>query len=602
MKSPKEKYQRRKDYYKKILEKQEKRINLISNLRLITVIAAIVSLIFLYKTPNNYIPWGTAGFFALIFLIGVVYHNKIIKSKRYISALYKTNDISMKRLEDEWKKFEDTGAEFKDEDHPFSQDLDIFGAASLFQWINTANTNIGRKKLKEILTEQCSNISEIRKRQEAVTELSQKRWWRQKLAVEGMMISGKTSGDEDLFIWADERNVRYKNRSFVLMARFMPVITISVLISAHILGLIPGFVFNILAIVQFGMLVLGGKKRNKILETVYRQKNTIKLNAKVIRLIEETSFKSSYLIELKKKLVNRDNDNASKQIKSLERIVDSIANRNNALFFPINILLLWDYQSMIALERWKEKSGEYIRTWIETIGMMEALSSLAVIKHDYRNWTMPEITEKRSVFRAEDMGHPLLTNRQVSNDLMIEQPTKTLLITGSNMSGKSTFLRTAAINLVLAYAGAPVCASSFRCSVMRVYTCMRISDNLEKSISSFYAELLRIRDIIHASKGKEQIFYLLDEIFKGTNSQDRHTGAKLVIKNLNHHGAVGLVSTHDLELGELEKESEGRVKNYHFQEHYKDNLIYFDYKLRPGVSTTRNALYLMKMVGIDGED
>ena len=200
---------------------------------------------------------------------------------------------------------------------------------------------------------------------------------------------------------------------------------------------------------------------------------------------------------------------------------------------------------------------------------------------------------------AVDLGHPLLSEKRVYNDVSIKDPSNILLITGSNMSGKSTFLRTIGINLILSYTGAPVCAKAFSASIMEIYTCMRISDNLEESISSFYAELIRIKMIVSASKEGKQIFFLLDEIFKGTNSLDRHTGAKILIKQLQSCGAVGLVSTHDLELGELEKESAEKVKNYHFREYYKNDEIHFDYKLRPGVSTTRNALYLIKMAGLD---
>jgi DNA mismatch repair ATPase MutS len=173
-----------------------------------------------------------------------------------------------------------------------------------------------------------------------------------------------------------------------------------------------------------------------------------------------------------------------------------------------------------------------------------------------------------------------------------------LLITGSNMSGKSTYLRTAGINLVLAYAGAAVCAKEFACDVFNIYTCMRISDNIEKNTSSFYAELLRIKEIVDESK-TNKVFFLLDEVFKGTNSQDRHEGAKILIKKLIENKAVGLVSTHDLELGVLEKESDSEIRNYHFKEYYEDNKIYFDYKINTGISTTKNAMYLIKMIGID---
>jgi DNA mismatch repair ATPase MutS len=250
------------------------------------------------------------------------------------------------------------------------------------------------------------------------------------------------------------------------------------------------------------------------------------------------------------------------------------------------------------MEKWKKKYGSSLKEWLNTIGELEALNSLSVIAYDNDTWTMPEVKENMEVLKAKSMGHPLLGDNGVRNDVTMERPTSIILITGSNMSGKSTLLRTIGINIVLSYLGAPVCAEQFSCSIMNIYTCMRIGDNLEKSISSFYAEILRIKMIVQAAKEGEKVFFLLDEIFKGTNSIDRHTGAKVLIKQLGECNSAGLVSTHDLELGEMEKEY-NKIKNYHFQEHYVDGELKFDYKLKRGISTTRNALYIIKMAGID---
>lgn len=244
-------------------------------------------------------------------------------------------------------------------------------------------------------------------------------------------------------------------------------------------------------------------------------------------------------------------------------------------------------------------AGANFEKWINVIGEFEALSSLSVIRHDNPNWVMPEITSEISKFEAKNMGHPLLGETRVCNDIVIQIPHTVMLVTGSNMSGKSTLMRTVGINLVLAYAGAPVCSENFQCNIMDLYSCMRINDNLDKNISSFYAEILKIKKIVEASKEGKHVFFLLDEIFRGTNSRDRHTGAAILIRQLSKAGSLGLVSTHDLELGEMEKESISKVKNYHFEEYYKDNEIYFDYKLKSGISTTRNATFLMRLAGIE---
>ena len=332
---------------------------------------------------------------------------------------------------------------------------------------------------------------------------------------------------------------------------------------------------------------------------MYRYHLSIKAYGRILIHFEKTKFHTEYIKELRSKLTNNNGQSAVEQLKKLEVILDRVLNRKNMLFFPINVITLWDYQCMIDLEQWRRASGVFIGDWLEVIGELEALSSLAVIGYDYPKWAIPIIMDEDYIIDSISMGHPLLTNKQIYNDVTLQEPNRILLITGSNMSGKSTFLRTIGINLILAYSGAPACAINMKCSIFSIYTCMRVSDNLEKGISSFYGELLRVKDILNATKKNKQVLFLLDEIFKGTNSYDRHIGAKTLINQLHNSGASGLVSTHDLELGSMELESGGAIKNLHFQEHYKDNKIYFDYKLRPGISTTRNALYLLKMIGIE---
>lgn len=597
MRTPKEKYERRKDYYNKILKKQSRGLNIISNLRLIVALAGLVNIVFLYVTNNYTLGVPIALAYIGIFIYLVIKHIKLKCRKNYTQSLYWINDKSLKRINGEWKNFKDTGEEFRDESHSFSHDLDIFGRGSLFQWINVTKTSMGRRKLGEMLTNPCKNIAEIRNRQQVVEELSNKLWWRHRLMSEGMMLSDEIHNSEDLYLWADEKKEFYLKSWVMLIAGLLPVISI-ILVILYFNNMLSYRLPVIFLGIQTLILKFRNKERNKILNIVYKHKDNIKAYKKMLKHLEKKCFTSDYMKELKKKLVNYDKHTAFQQIERLEKIVDGISNRNNAAFIIINVLILWDYQCMISLERWKKKSGVHIKSWLNTLGKVEALASLSVIRHDNPDWTIPKIVQKPSQLMAIAMGHPLLTKGRVCNDLKIEAPTKILLITGSNMSGKSTLLRTSGINLLLAYIGAPVCAKTFSASLMGIQSCMRISDNLEKSVSSFYAELLRIKEIVKESQGK-QVFFLLDEIFKGTNSEDRHEGAKILINRLLRDGAVGLVSTHDLELGVLEEDSNKKIRNYHFQEYYENNEIRFDYKLKSGISTTRNALYLIKMIGID---
>lgn len=590
-------YEKRVRYYGRLLDKLSKNIACISSLRLLVVVAIIVTVSFANILERYLIFWGISLFWIILFVYLVSRHRRLKETHKYVSILKKVNIDSIMRLEGRWTEFNDKGDDFQDENHNFSYDLDILGQGALFQWINSGNTHMGRTRLANILTNPYSDKVTILKRQQAISELSTKRWWRHKLQAEGRMLTEKNRDIEVLINWAKTRHSLYTNSWMIVFFRVLPIVTVSTFLLAFVGHSIIKGIPIFFIICQFILLLINIKKRNRDFALVYKYQKSITVYRRILKHFEKVSFQSEYLRGLSASLVNNKGLSAMKQLKRLETLVDRIENRNNIFFLSINVISLWDYQCLIELERWKSESGLILEEWLQKIGEIEALSSLGTIAYDYPNWTIPKITKKPSMLQAKKIGHPLLTNRQVCNDVNIQDPFRILLITGSNMSGKSTFLRTIGINLVLAYVGAPVCASYMTCSIFSIHTCMRINDNLEKGISSFYGELLRIKEIVKATKEDTQVFFLLDEIFKGTNSYDRHIGAKKLIKKLQHNGAIGLVSTHDLELGILEKEN--TIKNYHFQECYKDGQICFDYKLRPGISTTRNALHLMKIIGIE---
>jgi DNA mismatch repair ATPase MutS len=350
--------------------------------------------------------------------------------------------------------------------------------------------------------------------------------------------------------------------------------------------------------IQILILLIGAKKRSITFNSIYKYKNSIAIYFRLLSLITEKDFESDYLKQLKNNLIISKDKNAAKSIKKLSNIYDKVSDRKNMLFIIVNILLLWDYQCMIGFEKWRVSSGKNLEMWLDVIGQFEALNSISNIIYDNPQWAIPSISDGDFIIKADGLGHPLIGDKRVCNNITINNKKNILLITGSNMSGKSTFLRTVGINLILCYIGAPVCAKKFECSMMKIYTCMRTSDNLDNNISSFYAEILRIKGIVESVKANKKVFFLLDELFKGTNSIDRHDGAKALIKQLGSQGASGLISTHDLELCDLQNEY-SRIKNYHFQEYYINNELKFDYKIREGASTTRNALYLIKLAGID---
>lgn len=285
-------------------------------------------------------------------------------------------------------------------------------------------------------------------------------------------------------------------------------------------------------------------------------------------------------------------------MKRLSAILDWMGNSAyNAYYLLLNVFLFSDVFLIKNLEKWREKNGDKLEEWLEVMHEIDSLCSVANLSFDNEEWIYPTIINENEL-NVVSVGHPLIGKRAVKNTFALKGNQKVSLITGSNMSGKSTFLRTLGVNLFFAYIGAPVCAKEFSCGIMNIYTCMRTKDNLEESISSFYAEILRIKILIEACKKGERVFFLLDEIFKGTNSKDRHTGATVLIKQLIKYGGVGLVSTHDLELCSLEQENK-HIINYNFREFYEDNKIKFDYILRRGKSETQNAIHLMKLAGIE---
>ena len=590
-------YNKRIEQYQIHSGKLASRLNRISNLRLLTAVAGFGAAGYLLFRKEELL---SAAFFLpalILFLCLVIRHDRLKKEKARIDILGKINEDSVKRWNGEWTAFEDTGVEFQDPEHDFSEDLDLFGRNSLFQWMNTAKTCSGRNALKKLLTDPPKQQEEIRQRQEAAAELSGLLDWRQQMQAEALLSAGKFQDPAPFMQWAQQRDALYGKPAVRYLIRILPPVTILLFAGAFLFPAVPFFVPGLFLIAQIGLLGYRFMDRNRVLGSLSPFLNNIKTYRAMLEGMEKQEFRVKYLRKLQQRLRNAQGETACNQIRKLEKIMDRTAVRHSQLYLVINILFLWDYQCVTALEKWKIKSGSVIRDWIAVIGETEALSSLAVLYYDHPDWAVPVIYHDQPRLFATETGHPLLPEGRVCNDISMMKRGQVFLITGSNMSGKSTLLRTVGVNLVLAYAGAPVCAKEFHCTVFDIYTSMRVRDDLERNISSFYAELLRIKRMIEAAKKGEPVFFLLDEIFKGTNSRDRHTGARILIKLLSSEGAVGFVSTHDVELGDLATE-DSRIRNYHFREYYKEGQLFFDYKLRTGVSDTRNAIYLMKMAGI----
>ncbi len=594
----KNRYEKRERNYNAFSEKINLRIKRLVLYKFVAVFAALGIIIAFIVLRYYYLMAGSIAAFLLIYLYLNLQHDRGIYYENLVKCLKEVNQNGLKRLNGNWTSFPDRGEDLAEDDHFYAEDLDIVGQGSLFQYISSCSTVWGREKLKSLLFTHPENIMEIKRRQEAICELSNQLSFRQHLQGEGMMLNKKTDRIETIVEWGRKINMKLLDKRTQCFLRVLPALTLILIVLGYF-HIVLYFLPATLILFQIILLKHKGKERAKILDTAYAFKYQLEPYKNMLQLIERRHFSSGFLIELKKNLY-RSNTAPSKHLARLSGICGNISNRNNMFYFLFNILTLWDYQCEIALEKWKKECGLYLSDWFSVIGTFEALSSLSNLKHDNPGWAVPEVIETEELFvNASSIGHPLITADRVVNDMELGAGRKVILVTGSNMSGKSTFLRTLGLNLALAYGGAPVCARRLSCSKMNIYSCMRISDNLEKNISSFYAELLRIKMIVEAVKNQGRVFFLLDEIFKGTNSYDRHHAADVLIKKLAGNNSIGLVSTHDLELEVLERETVGQVVNYHFQEHYDQGEILFDYKLRPGVSKTRNAIYLIRALGID---
>lgn len=584
--------------YKDIYEKIDIKIKNLAAVRIAFILVDAALAYYFFRIDKFNMMLLSLTLITAFFIVLMVIHRKMYDSKKRNVILASINEDGLKRIDGRFADFPDDGSEYLDEKHNFSQDLDVFGKKSLFQYINTTVTKGGREKLSKVLKMDAgNNISKenILKNQQSVKELADKITFRQNVITEGKVRKKKDFKLDDLLSWAENEQKSFP--IFKIAIAFICIAVTFLIIFLITIGKLSlSFIILDLLIdyVIVKWLTLSMKEDFKILEP---SSSSVTDYAEIISLIEKEEFKSIHLKSLKEKLLNSESD-TEKELKKFSSVLSWLEDSSyNAYYFLLNTIFFSDVFVAFNLYSWRKKNGKYIRKWIDVISEIDMLSSISNIAFENKDFVYPEILDKNEV-SGTSIGHPLIKKECVKNNFSLKGTDKTALITGSNMSGKSTFLRTIGLNMLLCYIGSPVCAESFSCGIMNMYTCMRTKDNLEESISSFYAEILRIKQIIEACRRGKRIFFILDEIFKGTNSKDRHIGASYLIRQLIKEGASGLVSTHDLELCDMENESVG-VVNYNFREYYQNDKIKFDYKLRKGKSTTSNAIYLMKIAGID---
>ncbi|MEO5941839.1 MAG: hypothetical protein ABIP30_16480 [Ferruginibacter sp.] len=577
---------------KKLIQKK----SIFGILRLGSIALLIAVFYFLWSAGVVYVVSGTI----ILITIFVQLIRRDLATKDAINNLthlIKINEDELKALDGKYYHFEN-GAILTPKEHYYANDMDIFGHASLYQFVNRTTSEIGSVQLAEWLSAP-AKPGEIIKRQDAVKELKDKNIWRQQLQALGKAHSITINTTQRLKDWFSEPDIFFQFKHWQWLKYLLPAIILSISAAAYF-DIITMQVFYaslfVYAIIAFQI----NKYVGPLHEQLSKMIDELDILSQSIKSIENELFKSPMLIELQAQYSAED-AKASYKLKRLKKILDKLDLRYNIVISaPFNLFLLWNLQQVLDLEKWKHSYADNTMLWFHNIGVFEALNSFATIHFNNPSWAFPVLKEPHFFIEADNLGHPLINeSKRVNNYISIERNAEIMLVTGSNMAGKSTYLRSIGINVILAMAGAPVCADKFILSPVQLISSMRIADNLEESTSTFYAELKKLKTVIDKVNNKENVFILLDEILRGTNSLDRHTGSAALIKQLIKEKAAAVIATHDVQLAELKNEYPENIMNYHFDVQVNNEELYFDYKLKPGVCTSMNASILMKKIGIE---
>ena len=585
----------------------QRRYNQLAFWRLVWFFGAAL-LVWLLANANQQIGAAIALLVGIIgFLILLRRHNGVKHERDLARRLVFINEDEAARLTRQYLRA-DTGESFANPTHFYAHDLDVFGRHSLFRLVNRTHTHEGRTRLADWLLNP-AGADAIRLRQQAAAELQPHLDWRQQLEAVADLDEAVGHSPETLVQWATEEAKPVSG--YLNIVRFLlPAIT-TVLFVAWLIGVVPGVAVLLGLCVHGFVLSRIAKRATEVSEQTVAMSAALNAFRALFTLVEQVPGESVRLRAIRQSFTTN-GQLASIAIGQLASLTEGLNYRRNPYFaLSVGLFTLWDIHYVSRLENWRVQHGSSLFHWFTALGELEALNSLAGFAYAHPTYATPDIADGPPVLDLTSAAHPLLIpGRSVANSLTLKGAGQTVLITGSNMSGKSTFLRTVGANIVLALTGAVVSAEAMHCSPMRVFTSMRTQDSLEESTSSFYAELLRLKTLIRLTQHTEQpngssqkllpTLYFLDEILKGTNSTDRHRGAEALIRQLHHTNALGFVSTHDLELGQL-ADADSFVRNYHFQSDLHSGELVFDYKLRDGICQSFNASQLMQAIGIEME-
>ncbi len=503
----------------------------------------------------------------------------------------------LKRMRDEWHGRGSSGERFIAPHHVYSADLDLFGADSLYQLLCAARTDLGEDTLAQWLTSP-ANSNSIRERQGAIRELRERLDLREELAIAGETLRIELPAAA-LIEWSTAP--RLLDQPWI---RFVVPLLTCLAVGAALVWAVWGLLYPLLVVVliELGVTSLLRTRVAATLATVENAYEGLQGSSALLRLLEAEQFAAPSLRALTVALSSQ-GVSASRTLAKLATVANFVEARRNPLLTPLLLLLMYPELTALAAERWRRAHGAAVRSWLNVLGEFEALLSLARFSYEHPDYPFPEVTSGPAGlgvagFEAEQLGHPLLPRAtRICNDVSVGGASRVWLVSGSNMSGKSTLLRSVGVNTVLAMAGAPVCARRLRLTPLQVGASIRVNDSLQEGSSRFYAEITRLRQLFEPYD--LPLLFLLDELLQGTNSADRRVGAQGVIRALLARGAIGLVSTHDLALTDIVDAAQGGALNVHFQDEIRDGKLYFDFKLHAGVVTKSNGIELMRWIGLE---
>jgi hypothetical protein len=556
---------------------------------------AILGAVLVWASVGRHLlsPWWIVAPVAA-FLTIVAYHYRILRSKDRAERAIAFYEAGLARVDDRWSGVGEAGTRFAAPHHPYSADLDLFGQGGLFQLLYTARTRVGEETLARWLLAPAP-VPEIRERQAAVAELRSQIDLREDLAVLGSR-AGVGVYPYELLRWAESpRELRQ-----LWIPNVAKILVILLVVTLFLYGYRDWATPLILVLLVEGSLAFMIRKPMELaLHSTEHAFQNLDLLSGIFDRIETHTFHAPRLVALQQAL-SASGVRASLAVDRLRTLVDFINSRDNVFVRVVDIPLLYSVQLAFLVERWRQTHGHAMASWLDAIGQMEALLSFGGYSFEHPTDTFPEFAEGPPHFEAQQLAHPLLPAATcVRNQVHLSESRRTLLVSGSNMSGKSTLLRAVGVNTVLAMAGAPVRAGQLLLTPLHVGASIRVNDSLQEGSSRFYAEITRLRQIFDLAASDPPLLFLLDELLQGTNSKDRRIGAEGVLRALLGRSAIGLISTHDLALTEMDASLGELVHNVHFQDEFEHGRIKFDYQLREGVVSRSNGLELMRSIGLD---